>query len=45
MVGVTINNLFLVIMVRFLVPLVKGEKYGDFSLSSPGSALSIDRAG
>jgi len=45
MVGVTINNLFLLHMVRFLVPLVKGEKYGNFSLSSTGSTLSINRAG
>jgi hypothetical protein len=42
MVGVSFNNLFSALMVRFLVPLVIGEKYGNFSLSSPGSALSID---
>ena len=42
MVGVSINNLFSALMVRFLVPLVNGENYGYFSLSSTGSTLSTD---
>jgi hypothetical protein len=45
MVSAPNNFLFLGPMVQFLVPLLKGEKYGYFSISSPRTTLSFDRAG